>query len=137
LASIGLPGLSGFVGEFLILLGAFRWEPRLATFAATGVILSATYMLWMFQRVNYGPVTNEKNAHLPDLQPREWLVIAPVLAMTVVMGVAPNIFLRPMGPSIERMLTQFHRNARIQAHVAPPALDPRPSAFPGTPEARR
>ena len=62
LASIGLPGLNGFVGEFLILLGAFRWNPRLAAFAATGVILSATYMLWMFQRVNYGPVTNEKNA---------------------------------------------------------------------------
>ena len=62
LSSIGLPGLNGFVGEFLILLGAFRWDPRLAAFAATGVILSATYMLWMFQRVNYGPVTNEKNA---------------------------------------------------------------------------
>ena len=62
LSSIGLPGLNGFVGEFLILLGAFRWNPRLAAFAATGVILSATYMLWMFQRVNYGPVTNEKNA---------------------------------------------------------------------------
>ena len=72
LASIGLPGLNGFVGEFLILLGAFRWDPRLAAFAATGVILSATYMLWMFQRVNYGPVTNEKNASLPDLSPREW-----------------------------------------------------------------
>ena len=62
LSSIGLPGLNGFVGEFLILLGAFRWSPRAAAFAATGVILSATYMLWMFQRVNYGPVTNEKNA---------------------------------------------------------------------------
>ena len=68
LSSIGLPGLNGFVGEFLILLGAFRVDPRLAAIAATGVILSATYMLWMFQRVNYGPVTNEKNAELPDLQ---------------------------------------------------------------------
>ena len=62
-----LPGLNGFVGEFLILLGAFRWHPRFAAFAATGVILSAVYMLWMFQRVNYGPVTNEKNRRLPDL----------------------------------------------------------------------
>ena len=67
LSSIGLPGLNGFVGEFLILLGAFRWNPRCAAFAATGVILSAVYMLWMFQRVNYGTVTNEKNAALPDL----------------------------------------------------------------------
>src|SRR3954464_7555681 len=83
LASIGLPGLNGFVGEFLILLGAFRWDPRLAAFAATGVILSATYMLWMFQRVNYGPVTNEKNARLVDLRPREWFVIVPIIAMAI------------------------------------------------------
>src|SRR3954451_1362625 len=67
LSSIGLPGLNGFVGEFLILLGAFAWNPKLAAFAATGVILSAAYMLWMFQRVNYGPVS-EKNASLPDLK---------------------------------------------------------------------
>ena len=90
LSSIGLPGLNGFVGEFLILLGAFRWDPRLAAFAATGVILSATYMLWMFQRVNYGPVTNEKNARLSDLQPREWAVIVPIIAVAILMGVLPE-----------------------------------------------
>ena len=67
LSSIGLPGLNGFVGEFLILLGTFRWNPRFASFAALGVILSAVYMLWMFQRVNYGPVSNDENASLPDL----------------------------------------------------------------------
>ncbi len=72
LSSIALPGMNGFVGEFLILLGAFRWHPQLTAFAATGVILSAVYMLWMFQRVNYGAVTNEKNRSLPDLAPREW-----------------------------------------------------------------
>ena len=81
LSSIGLPGLNGFVGEFLILLGAFAWNPRFAAFAATGVILSAVYMLWMFQRVNYGPVTNEKNAALPDLTPREWAVLVPIVAL--------------------------------------------------------
>src|ERR671928_1433248 len=87
LSSIGLPGLNGFVGEFLILLGAFRWSPTLAALAATGVVLSATYMLWMFQRVNYGPVTNEKNAGLRDLGPREWVVVAPIVAAAVLMGV--------------------------------------------------
>src|SRR4029078_2633999 len=92
LSSIGLPGVNVLVGEFLILLGAYRWSPRAAAFAATGVILSATYMLWMFQRVNYGPVTNEKNASLPDLTPREWAVLVPIVAMTVLMGVLPNIF---------------------------------------------
>jgi NADH-quinone oxidoreductase subunit M len=121
LSSIGLPGLNGFVGEFLILLGAFRVDPRLAAIAATGVILSATYMLWMFQRVNYGPVTNEKNAHLPDLQPREWAVIAPILAATVIMGVFPNLFLRPVGPSVERLLTQVHRGSAVQVRLVSPS----------------
>jgi NADH-quinone oxidoreductase subunit M len=117
LSSIGLPGMNGFVGEFLILLGAFRWDPRFAALAATGVILSATYMLWMFQRVNYGPVTNEKNAGLKDLQPREWLVIAPIVAAAILMGVLPNLFLKPMEPSVTRVIAQVQQNAsqRIQA----------------------
>ena len=123
LSSIGLPGLNGFVGEFLILLGAFAWNPTFAAFAATGVILSATYMLWMFQRVNYGPVS-EKNASLPDLVPREWALLVPVIAMTIVMGVLPNLFLAPMGPSIERMLTQVRRGTQIRVHAEPPAASP-------------
>jgi NADH-quinone oxidoreductase subunit M len=121
LSSIGLPGLNGFVGEFLILLGAFRWDPRMAAFAATGVILSAAYMLWMFQRVNYGPVANEKNAMLADLRPREWAVIVPIVAIAVLMGVLPNLFLRPIEPSVERMLNQASRSARpVTAQAAPP-----------------
>jgi NADH-quinone oxidoreductase subunit M len=119
LSSIGLPGLNGFVGEFLILLGTFRANPKMAAFAATGVILSATYMLWMFQRVNYGPVTNEKNERLPDLTPREWVVIVPIIALAVVMGVFPNIFLRPIEPAVDRMLNQVHQSVpvRIQARA--------------------
>jgi NADH-quinone oxidoreductase subunit M len=121
LSSIGLPGLNGFVGEFLILLGAFSWSPLLAAVAATGVILSATYMLWMFQRVNYGPVTNEKNASLPDLRPREWAVLVPIIALTVLMGVLPNLFLRPMAASIERMLNQVHSEAPAEIRARMPA----------------
>src|SRR5471032_524281 len=109
LSSIGLPGMNGFIGEFLILLGAFRWDPSLTAFAATGVVLSATYMLWMFQRVNYGPIT-EKNAGLPDLRPREWVILAPIVALTILMGVLPNLFLKPIGPSVERLLNQVHRS---------------------------
>ncbi len=124
LSSIGLPGLNGFVGEFLILLGAFRWDPKLTAFAASGVVLSATYMLWLFQRVNYGPVTNEKNAHLPDLQPREWAVIVPILAAAILMGVAPNLFLRPIEPSVARLVNQVRHGqntpARIQAGLLQP-----------------
>ena len=63
-------------------------------------------MLWMFQRVNYGPVTNDKNRGLRDLSPREWVVIAPICAMAVVMGVVPSIFLRPMEPAVRRTIEQ-------------------------------
>jgi len=117
LSSIGLPGTNGFVGEFLILLGAFRASPRMAAFAATGVILSATYMLWMFQRVNYGDVTKDENAALPDLRPREWLMVVPIIAMAILMGILPNLFLRPMEPSVDRMLSLMQRSTsfRVQA----------------------
>ena len=131
LSSIGLPGLNGFVGEFLILLGAFRWSPRAAAFAATGVILSATYMLWMFQRVNYGPVS-EKNAGMRDLSTREWAVLVPIVAMTVLMGVLPNILLRPIEPSVERMLSQVRQGAGVQIHANALPIDDRrlPIAMP-------
>ena len=109
LSSIGLPGLNGFVGEFLILLGTFGANPRMAAFAATGVILSAVYMLWMFQRVNYGQMTNEKNAGLVDLRPREWFALVPIIVVAILMGMLPNLFLRPMEPSVERMLNQYRR----------------------------
>ena len=121
LSSIGLPGLNGFVGEFLILLGAFARHRTLTVLAATGVILSATYMLWMFQRVNYGTVTNPKNESLRDLSPREAVVIVPILAMCVIMGVFPNVFLRPMAPSVERMLSRVHQHAQVQAERTTPA----------------
>jgi NADH-quinone oxidoreductase subunit M len=115
LSSIGLPGLNGFVGEFLILLGAFRWDPRFAAFAASGVILSAVYMLWMFQRVNYGPVTHEENLKLPDLTVRERWVIIPIVAAAIVMGVVPGVFLKPMQPSVDRLLLRVGREAVAQA----------------------
>jgi NADH-quinone oxidoreductase subunit M len=119
LSSIGLPGLNGFVGEFLILLGAFLWQPRYAVVAATGVILSAVYMLWMFQRVNYGEVTHEENAALPDLRPRESAALVPILAVTVVMGVFPQIFLEPIGPAVDRVLQRMPVAApqELRAHA--------------------
>jgi NADH-quinone oxidoreductase subunit M len=107
LSSIGLPSLNGFIGEFLVLLGAFRWEPRYAVFAATGVILSAVYMLWMVQRVYYGDVTNEKNRTLPDLSIREWLVIGPVVAMAIFMGLAPNVFLLPTAAAVDKVVERL------------------------------
>ena len=119
LASIGLPGLNGFVGELLILVGAFRWDPRYAAVAATGVLLSAVYMLWMFQRVNYGPVTNEENAHLPDLTTRERWALWPAVTMCIFMGVAPMVFLKPMEASVSRLVEQVHRNQGQQVRILP------------------
>jgi NADH-quinone oxidoreductase subunit M len=118
LSSIGLPGLNGFVGEFLILLGAFRANPALTSVAATGIVLSATYMLWMFQRVNYGPVTSEENARLSDLSFRESLIIVPIVAIAILMGVLPNLFLRPIEPSVNRMLNQVQRGLPQQIRAA-------------------
>ncbi|MEX1130025.1 MAG: NADH-quinone oxidoreductase subunit M [Vicinamibacterales bacterium] len=121
LASIALPLTNGFIGEFLILIGAFKWDWKLASFAATGVILSAVYMLWMFQRVNYGPVTNEKNRSLPDLSPREWVLMVPTVAMCLFMGVFPNVFLKPMEPSIDRLIERVHSRTEM-AGVSRPDL---------------
>jgi NADH-quinone oxidoreductase subunit M len=118
LSSIGLPGLNGFVGEFLILLGAFSWNPALGAVAASGVVLSATYMLWMFQRVNYGPVTNPENATLPDLTRREWAVIVPIIALAVLMGVAPGLFLRPMEASVQRTIDRVRASAPVEIRAA-------------------
>jgi len=117
LSSIALPGMNGFVGEFLILLGAFRWQPWMAAFAATGVILSAVYMLWMFQRVNYGPVT-EKNRTLPDLTGREWALVAPTIALAILMGVAPGFFLRPIEPSVTRVVERVTGQQPAQVRSA-------------------
>ena len=75
--------------------------------AATGVILSAVYMLWMFQRVNYGTVTNPKNEGLKDLSRREWWILAPTIAMAIFMGVAPSVFLNPMKPAVDRVVARM------------------------------
>jgi NADH-quinone oxidoreductase subunit M len=104
LASIGMPALNGFIGEFLTMLGAFLWDPRFVVVAGLGVILSAVYMLWMFQRVYLGPITNTKNATLPDLQPREWATVLPLCALAIAMGVFPSLFLTPMELSVKKVV---------------------------------
>jgi NADH-quinone oxidoreductase subunit M len=104
LSSVGLPSTNGFVGEFLVLLGAFRNTAWWAAVGATGVILSALYMLWMYQRVMFGPVTHSENEKLSDLNSRERLVFVPILLLIFWMGVVPQPFIDRMAPSIERTL---------------------------------
>lgn len=103
-SSVGLPGLNGFVGEFLILTGAFRANVWYAVLAATGVVLSAIYLLWMYQRAMNGPVSNEANARLPDLSRREIALLAALVIFIIWIGVYPRTFLDPMQASVINLL---------------------------------
>src|SRR6059036_4129511 len=106
LSLIGLPGLNGFVGEFLVLLGAFGVNQSRAAFAAVGVVLSAIYMLWMYQRVMWGRLENDRNAGLPDLAGREHAMLVPILVMIFWMGMYSGYFLRPMDASVMKLMNQ-------------------------------
>jgi NADH-quinone oxidoreductase subunit M len=119
LASIGLPLLNNFVGEFLVLQGAALANFKWAIWAALGVILSACYMLWMYQRVFYGELKEAVRSHLPDLNLREWAVVIPLIAMMVWMGVYSKSFLDPVGKTTARVLeqTQVHVGERVDLRM--------------------
>lgn len=111
LSSIGLPGLNGFIGEFLILIGSFKSSVLnnwwFTIFAATGVIFAAVYMLWMYQRVVFGPVKNDHlKDELTDLNTRELIVLIPIFVFIVWIGVYPNTFLKLTELSAQNILQQ-------------------------------
>jgi len=107
LASLGLPLLNGFIGEFLVLSGAFRDHAVYGILGATGVIWSACYLLWMYQRVFYGKVTHPVNLSLPDLSGRERAALWPAAAVALLMGVAPLLWLNAIDPAVQTVLTPF------------------------------
>ena len=115
LSSLGLPGLNGFVGEFLILVGVFQVNRLLAAAATTGIIFAAVYLLWMYQRVIFGEVTREENRRLPDLTPREWAVMAPVIVFIVWIGVYPAAFTGPTEATIDALIAQVESKASVAA----------------------
>jgi NADH-quinone oxidoreductase subunit M len=106
LSSVGLPLMNGFVGEFLILSGAFQAKQIYGILGATGVIWSACYLLWMYQRVFQGVVTNPANKTLRDLDARERVSLWPVAIAALVMGVAPMLWLHSISPSVSDALKQ-------------------------------
>src|SRR6266545_4783884 len=108
LSSVGLPGLNGFVGEFLILAGSYKTHPTASVIAATGVILAAIYLLWLVQRLFFGPITNEENRVIPDIAWNEIAAMVPLIVLMVWIGVHPNTFLRKMTPSVQKLLTTVH-----------------------------
>ncbi len=120
LSSVGLPGLNGFVGEFLILLGSFK-SPVLnswiyTVFAASGVIFAAIYLLWMYQRVVFGEVTNPKLEGLKDMNKREMFVLAPIFIFIIWIGIYPSTFLKVSQKSTHKLIEQvfYHQNVTIK-----------------------
>ena len=122
LSSVGLPGLNGFVGELLVLLGAFNAHRWWAVVAAAGVILAAVYLLWAYQRVFHGPASGA-NAEMPDMRWREGLVMVPFLAAIVFMGVYPKPVIDRVEPAVDAIIAHVEDNV---AGFAEPAADVQP-----------
>jgi len=137
LASIGLPGTSGFVGEFLALLGTFERHPRVAIIATTGVIFAAYYMLPMVQRMWFNGLDREENRSLPDLSRREITVLAPLIAGMIVLGVYPRPFLERMEASLTSVVEMVEQRRvtglSAQADLPPQPADPLPGNQHGQP----
>jgi NADH-quinone oxidoreductase subunit M len=112
MASVGLPGTSNFVGEFLSLVGTYRASSWAAIAGTTGIILGAAYMLWLYWRICFGTQRNADAAAMPDLSLREWWLLAPIALAVLWMGVYPESFLRPMRNDVGRIVTRLE-------HVAP------------------
>jgi NADH-quinone oxidoreductase subunit M len=130
MSSIGLPTLNGFIGEFTILIGAFHHEWWWALFAATGIVLGAGYMLWMYQRVFFGELTNDKNKDLADLNRREQWTLIPLVILAFWIGLYPKPFFRIMEPTVNRVLERVQvampadEGATAADHVAATAAVP-------------
>ena len=122
LSSIGLPGTNGFVGEFLILLGAFQSNVVYGVLAASGVILGAAYMLWMFQRVMFGKITKPENEKLKDLNAREILTLVPMVILILLMGIYPKLFFSKMDVSVEKFLKDVKGKVEMKADLPAPKI---------------
>jgi NADH-quinone oxidoreductase subunit M len=127
LSSMAVPGFNGFVGEFLILIGSWPFSRPLTVVASLGVVLAAAYILWMVQRVLYGEVTNEKNRALADLSAREVVILLPLVALALFMGVASPLFTRSIEPSVDSLLRQVKQHAGAAPVASPAPLPPPPS----------
>jgi NADH-quinone oxidoreductase subunit M len=123
LASMGLPLLNGFVGEFLILLGTYQVHAAWASWAALGVILSACYLLWAYQRVFFGDVTVEKNKTLPDVSNREIGILVTMALITLWMGVGSTFFTHRTAASSQNVLEQMQRSNPQEAHLHPNVIN--------------
>jgi NADH-quinone oxidoreductase subunit M len=118
LSSIGLPGLNGFVGEFLVLVGSFKPYPVFTIFATTGVIFAAAYLLWAIQRILFNPLDKPSNEHIPDLNRRELFLMAPLVAVIIWLGVYPAPVLKRMETAAQALVTRVERGIPAPTPVA-------------------
>jgi NADH-quinone oxidoreductase subunit M len=108
LANVGLPGTSGFIGEFLTLLGTFRINPSVAFFATLGVILSAAYALWLYRKIIYGRLEKPSLAAIRDIGPREMLTLGPLVVLTILFGIYPRPVLDMSAASVAALIDNYH-----------------------------
>jgi NADH-quinone oxidoreductase subunit M len=116
MASVGLPSTSGFVGEFLVLLGAWKASTLLAALTATGVVLGATYMLWLYRRVAFGEITNKEVSTMSDLGAREIAIFIPIVLLVMWIGIYPKPYFAAMEPSVALLVKQSTLNLQGAAH---------------------
>ncbi|MEM8958694.1 MAG: proton-conducting transporter membrane subunit, partial [Pseudomonadota bacterium] len=116
MANVGLPGTSGFVGEFLTIMGVFQVNTWVAMIATTGVILSAAYALWLYRRVVMGDLIKESLRSITDMNLREKAIFVPLIAMTLLLGVYPSLVTDIIGPSVAALVSD-HQNALLD-HAA-------------------
>jgi NADH-quinone oxidoreductase subunit M len=123
MASVGLPGTSNFIGEFLSLVGTYRASTWAAIAGTTGIILGAAYMLWLYWRICFGTQRNADAAAMPDLSLREWWLLGPIALAVLWMGIYPESFLRPMRNDIGRLIARVERAAPAgDSHLVLPAM---------------
>ncbi len=125
MANVGLPGTSGFVGEFLSLLGAFRLNTWVALFATTGVILSAAYALWLYRRVIFGKLEKPSLANILDLTPRETAVLAPLVILTILFGVYPKPVMDVTAVSVDKLIAEYKQDVETARQARLAALEER------------
>jgi len=118
LASVGLPGLSGFVGEFLVLLGAFKANTWVAFLAATSLILGAAYALWLYRKIVFGELTKDSLKGILDMNGREIAIFLPLVLLTIWMGVYPNSFLDPMAPAVDKLIGDYQAALKLARTAA-------------------
>jgi NADH-quinone oxidoreductase subunit M len=118
LASVGLPGLSGFVGEFLVLIGTFKANTWVAFLASTGLILGAAYALWLYRKIVFGQLTKDSLKAIMDMNRREIAVFLPLVLITLWMGIYPNSFLDPMAPAVDKLIGDYNAALKLARTAA-------------------